>query len=354
MIDFNNKTKIYGIRALVLSLGVLVIFTLNSCGDDGEDKGPNTDLTALTAEISTVETLLSSSVEGNGVGEYYKNSKEPLETALADAQTVSNNEAATQEEIDAALTSLEDARFAFAAREIEDAALQFSANGSENAIAVEQSSSSASIFNRGEFTFETWVYYTDKPGFFGQMASTEFYADGVWGWNVRVGDGDALDFAIGDADGESRLQPDVTAVPGAIVPRNEWVHIACTFDGTTMKSYINGNEIGSLDASDRDRMGEVAAQEGAQPLTLGNSAGFKQPERRLVGKMFDVRYWGVARSAAEIKEDMDFIIGGDETGLIGYWPFAKPATTDLITDWASDTEGENNLSLVDGAIVSTR
>ena len=56
----------------------------------------------------------------------------------------------------------------------------------------------------------------------------------------------------------------------------------------------------------------------------------------------------------EVKEDMNYIIDGDETGLIGYWPFAKPATTDLITDWASDTEGENNLSLVDGAIVSTR
>ncbi|MEO9475111.1 MAG: LamG-like jellyroll fold domain-containing protein [Cyclobacteriaceae bacterium] len=354
MIDLNSKNKSYGIRTVMVSLGLILLFTLNSCGDDDEDKGPSTDITELNAEIATVESLLSSSVEGNGIGEYYKNSKEPLETALTGAQAVSSNDDATQEEIDAALTSLEDARFAFAAREIEDAALQFSANDSENSIALEQSGNSASIFNRGEFTFETWVYYTDKPGFFGQMASTEFYADGVWGWNVRVGDDDALDFAIGDADGESRLQPNVTDVPEAIVPRNEWVHIACTFDGTTMKSYINGNEIGSLDASDRDRMSEVATQEGAQPLTLGNSAGFKQPERRLVGKMFDVRYWGVARSAAEVKEDMNYIIGGDETGLIGYWPFAKPATSSLITDWASATEGENNLSLVDGAIVSTR
>lgn len=354
MIDFKNKKR-KGFMTVIMAFALLATFSLQSCGDsDDDNNGPSTDLASLNEEIETVETLLEESSEGNDVGEYYKGSKEELQNALTEAQAVAASTESSQDEINDALTALEDARFEFASKEIEDAALEFSANGSEGAIAVEQSTNSAAIFNQSEFTFETWVYYTDKPGFFGQMASTEFFDGGVWGWNVRVGDGDALDFAIGDADGESRLQPNVDEVPEAVVPRNEWVHVACTFDGTTMKSYINGNLIGSLDASDRDRMSEVAGRNGAQPLTLGNSAGFKQPERRLVGKMFDVRYWGVARTEEQIQEDMNFIISGESTGLIGYWPIVKPATSDVITDWAAANEGENNLKLVDGATVSTR
>ena len=121
-----------------------------------------------------------------------------------------------------------------------------------------------------------------------------------------------------------------------------------------MKSYINGNLIGTLDASVLTNIAQTATLDGAQPLVLGNSAGFKQPERRLVGKLFDIRFYNVARTATEIASDKDYILTGDESGLVAYWPIAKATSNTLITDAAKNLQGENNLQLEDGAIVSTR
>ena len=336
-------------RFLAISI-LLMAFTTSCKKDDSSPKSNNSD---LLTEIQTVQGLLNGAQEGNAVGDYILGSVTTLQDALSAAQTVSGDATSTQDALDQAFANLQDAQYSFQANQIEDASLKFSANGSDSTLAVEQSDNSAEIFNLSVFTFEAWVYYTDKPGFFGQIASTEFYEGGLRGWNLRIGDGDALDFAIADS-AESRLQPDVTEHPEAIVPRNEWVHVACTFDGTNMKSYINGILIGTLDASVLTNIAQTATLDGAQPLVLGNSAGFKQPERRLVGKLFDIRFYNVARTATEIASDKDYILTGDESGLVAYWPIAKATSNTLITDAAKNVQGENNLQLEDGAIVSTR
>ncbi len=335
-----------------LTVSILLTALSTSCKKD-DSTAPKTNNTDLLTEIQNVQNILISAKDGNAVGDYIIGSVSSLQNALSTAQVVADDATSDQAAFDQAITNLQDAMYAFQANEIEDASLEFSANASDSAWTVEQSANSAEIFNLSEFTFEAWVYYTDKPGFFGQIASTEFYEDGLRGWNLRIGDGDALDFSIAD-NTESRLQPDVTEHPEALVPRNQWVHVACTFDGTNMKSYINGNLIGTLDASARTNIAQTATLEGAQPIVLGNSAGFKQPERRLVGKLFDIRFYNIARSATDIAEDKDFILTGDESNLVAYWPIAKATSNDLITDYAKNMLGENNLQLECGAIVSTR
>lgn len=323
---------------LTMVFTIAVLFT--SCKKD-DDK--DVDNTALQTNITKAEGYLATAVEGNAPGEYVKNSKSVLQAGVDAAKAVLNNTASTQAEIGTANTLLEDVIYAFEANEIEDVTLAFGAT--DSTYAFETSATSAENFNLSVFTFEAWVNYSDKPGFHGNIVSTEFYEDGLRGWNLRVGDNDALDFTISDGQ-ESRIQPET----GATVPRNTWTHVACSFDGTTMKSYINGQLVGEVDASERDSIFVNSTLANKQQLTFGNSAGFMQPERRLVGKLFDVRFWNVARTAEEIQADKDFILTGTETNLVAYWPFVKSTPQTTITD----KTGDFNLELKNGTVLGTR
>jgi hypothetical protein len=324
-----------------LAIILMVPFFMASC--EKEEEPEQVDLSELEALVTTAEDYLATAQEGNAPGDYVRGSLAALQQAVDEANLVLNDPPDTQEEIGNAVTDLEDAIFAFEAMEIEDVSLEF--GQTDSTIAVENSAGSAEDFNLSEFTFETWVIYYDKPGFFGQIVSTEFYEDGLRGWNLRVGDNDALDFTIADGT-ESRLQP----LEGATVPRNTWTHVACTFDGEYMRSYINGQMVGEVEASDRDSIFVTHTLENAQPLTFGNSAGFAQPERRLIGRLFDIRIWDVARSQSEIQADKDYILAGDETNLVAYWPFAKNTSQTTIPD---ETSGYN-LELKNGTVTNTR
>lgn len=325
---------------LTLTMVFTIALLITSCKKD-DDK--DVDNTAFQTNITKAEGYVSTAVEGNDPGEYVKNSKSVLQAGIDVAKAVLNNSASTQAQISAANTALEDVIYAFEDNEIGDVTLAFGAT--DSTFAFETSATSAENFNLSVFTFEAWINYSDKPGFHGNIVSTEFYEDGLRGWNLRVGDYDALDFTIADGD-ESRIQPET----GATVPRNTWTHVACSFDGTTMKSYINGVLVGELEASGRDSIFITSTLLKKQQLTFGNSAGFMQPERRLVGEIFDVRFWSVARTAAEIQADKDFILTGTEANLVAYWPFVK--STPLTT--IPDKTGDFNLELKNGTVLGTR
>jgi hypothetical protein len=336
-ININRRVEVIVSLAIIL----MVSFILSSC-DKGEDPD-KVDLTELEALVATAENYIATAEEGNDPEQYVMGSIADLQAGLNQANQVLDNPPETESELENAITSFEDILFAFEANEIEDVALRFGMT--DSTIAVENSADAAESFNLSEFTFETWVIYYDKPGFFGQIVSTEFYEAGLRGWNLRIGDNDALDFTIADGN-ESRLQP----AEGATVPRNTWTHVACTFDGQYMRSYIDGQMVGELEASDRDSISMTCILAGKQPFTFGNSAGFAQPERRLIGRLFDVRYWSVARSQAEIQANKDYILTGNEENLVAYWPFARNISQTTITD----ETGSYNLELKNGTVTDTR
>ena len=336
-----KRITMKNIIGLLFTFILIIPFFMISCDEDDETK--KNDIAELQALVVQAENSVADASEGNSPGDYVLGSIDDLQDGIDQAEQVLNNSSATQTDIDEAVTQLEDVIYAFEANEIEDVAIKF--GQTDSSIAVENSANSSEIFDLSEFTFETWVIYSDKPGFFGQIVSTEFYEDGLRGWNLRIGDNDALDFTIADGN-ESRLQPET----GATVPRNTWTHVACTFDGTMMKSYINGELVGEVDASDRDSIYMTSTLAGKQQLTFGNSAGFQQPERRLIGKLFDVRFWDVARTQAEIQSDKDYILTGNEEHMVAYWPFRESNPNLTIVD----ETGNYNLELKNGTILGTR
>ena len=92
---------------------------------------------------------------------------------------------------------------------------------------------------------------------------------------------------------------DVEATNGPAVPLGVWTHLAVTYDGTTLRLYVNGVLRSSTAAS-----GGIAAS--TAPLRIGGNTVFSVPGTEYFAGLIDeVRIYNRALSAAEITADMN-------------------------------------------------
>ncbi len=91
------------------------------------------------------------------------------------------------------------------------------------------------------------------------------------------------------------------------------VHLAGTYDGKTVKLYLNGRVVAS-----RARQGQPAASE--QQVVIGVRSATDQGGH-LIGRIFDLRYWQVARTSKEINFWKNRTLAGPvlDEGCVGYW-----------------------------------
>ncbi|MEV0535550.1 LamG domain-containing protein [Kitasatospora sp. NPDC050463] len=108
--------------------------------------------------------------------------------------------------------------------------------------------------------------------------------------------------------------PSVLSSTG-IVPTDTYTHIAATFDGTTAQLYVNGKPAGS----------------GALPFTPTTGAntliGKSGAGDHFDGDLDELRIWNRVRSAAELTEDMNHRLIGNEPGLVAYYRFDEGSGT---------------------------
>ena len=83
------------------------------------------------------------------------------------------------------------------------------------------------------------------------------------------------------------------------LPLNAWSHLAATFDGSTVRLFVNGVQAGSLPFS-----GSMAASTG--PLRLGGNGVWGE---WFAGLIDEVRVYNRALSASEIQQDMQTPVG---------------------------------------------
>ena len=89
------------------------------------------------------------------------------------------------------------------------------------------------------------------------------------------------------------------AVAATSLPQNAWSHLATTYDGTTVRLYVNGAIAGSSTIA-----GSIPASTG--PLHLGGNAIWGE---WFSGSIDDVRVYNRALSASEVQTDMNTPVG---------------------------------------------
>lgn len=119
---------------------------------------------------------------------------------------------------------------------------------------------------------------------------------------------------------------------------NAWHHLAATYDGATMKIYIDG----TLSASSA-QTGSIATNSNA--LTLGNQTGYSE---YFGGSADEIRVWNVTRTQSEIQNSMNSELDpASQTGLVSYYTanqgIAGGTNTGLTT--LIDQKGNNNGTL---------
>jgi hypothetical protein len=133
------------------------------------------------------------------------------------------------------------------------------------------------------FTLEAWVYPTTSP------ASSVIIH--------RLADGGQNQYAL--ALLESKLMVlgrsatgEFRAFSTSTIPSGQWTHLAGTWDGTTLRAYVNGTQEGTASLS-----GTLLTS--SQPLRLGWTPG-----GGFTGRLDEVRLYGRAISAPELAVDI--------------------------------------------------
>lgn len=136
-------------------------------------------------------------------------------------------------------------------------------------------------------TIECWVK-TDQSGQRNNWLVNRIFSGGV-----------TTGFRLGVLDDHPCFQIPITAwshhLKGELaLPRGRWVHLAGTFDGTTMRLYVDGRLSGTM-----ERPGPVRPND--FNLCLGNYA--LDHVAHFVGLLDDVKLWNRALSADEIAQE---------------------------------------------------
>jgi hypothetical protein len=152
-------------------------------------------------------------------------------------------------------------------------------------------------------TLEAWVYRRPAGSYWQVVLSkgnTEPYG-------LTVSRDAFLHFELETLAGRVQLNtaPD-------LVPFEAWTHIAGTWDGTTMRAYVNGIESASAPLGGALLVNEGVFSLGAAKITNGWHEHWN-------GMIDEVRLWNVARSGAEIRGATMTPLSGAEPGLAAYW-----------------------------------
>ena len=134
---------------------------------------------------------------------------------------------------------------------------------------------------------------------------------------------------------------------GGTLNDNNWHHVAVSFNGSTLTTYINGVNVGSTTTT--------YATTGSL-LGIGASYRTSSWGEHLNGNIDEVRIWNTARSQSEIQDKMNCELMGNETGLVSYYKFNQgngAANNSTETTAADSSTSANNAALNNMALNGT-
>ena len=140
-------------------------------------------------------------------------------------------------------------------------------------------------------TLEAWVYPTTL---------------GSWRTAILKENGSGLAYSLYANENVSRPSSyvsiggtDQSAVGTSGLPLNTWSHLAATYDGAVLRTYVNGVQVGT-----RTLAGSIAVSAGA--LRIGGNQIWNE---YFAGRIDEVRIYNRALTVAEIQADMSLPVG---------------------------------------------
>ena len=156
-------------------------------------------------------------------------------------------------------------------------------NGTNALVAI---NNAASLQLTSGMTLEAWVYPTTVSSAWRDViykGNDNYYLEGTSSKSSRPAAGAILGGVYGEVYGTAAL----TA--------NTWAHLAATYDGATMRLYVNGVQVSSL-----AKTGPIATS--TNPLQIGGDSIYGQ---YFPGTIDEIRIYNRALSVAEIQTDMN-------------------------------------------------
>jgi hypothetical protein len=130
----------------------------------------------------------------------------------------------------------------------------------------------------------------------------------------------------------------------SVIPINAWTHVAGTFDGCTMRLFVNGIEEGTLAcATMTSNTARLAI--GRSSWTGSGACPGASPDCHFDGVIDEVRVYDRALSASEVAEHAGFAAQDRESDLVGNWRFLE-TSGNVAFDSSSSV---NTANLVNGA-----
>ena len=187
------------------------------------------------------------------------------------------------------------------------ATLDYSAGGSNLAYAADGTSRFISVADSASLkpaalTVEAWLYRDPTIASYGGVLSKSSTSSWNDGYGLATYTDGRIHFYVNNYSSNE---------VSADLPANTWTHVAGTYDGSTLKLYVNGALVSSKDYA-------ASINNSAQPLRIGSGAGGNYPWK---GQIDELSLWNVARSAADISASYRQVLTGAESGLAGYWRF---------------------------------
>ena len=161
-------------------------------------------------------------------------------------------------------------------------------------------------YNLSNLTVEAWVYLTATGNRY--VATKYIHASAYGGYWLMTGYNGTSNIAFGLGQGSGNWD---VASSATNISLNTWTHIAGTYDGTTIKVFINGVQAGSK-----------AYSGGINNTPDGFLIGKRSDvSSYFKGKIDEVRVWNTAKDATALTANMNSSLVGNETGLVGYYDF---------------------------------
>ena len=147
----------------------------------------------------------------------------------------------------------------------------------------------SSLLNLTTGTAEAWVRLDALRRWHGVLAKGNTNTDSGHNYAIEIDDGNAVNCVIGNGSSSTSLRSTTQ------LAAQQFYHLACTWDGSQLRMYINGTLHRSVSQG-------ITPAGNSSPLSIGQYGGNVD---RFDGVIDEVRIYNVALSQAQIQIDMN-------------------------------------------------